>query len=96
MHGNTETSNSGYKTRRFDNIIKEVEEFFAVHHEIGTYPGGVHIEMTGQNVTECLGGIQEIDDQDLKSRYRTHCDPRLNGMQGLELAFLISSIEKSK
>lgn len=91
MHGNTETAASGYKTRRFDNIIKEVEEFFAVHHQIGSYPGGIHIEMTGQNVTECLGGIQEIDDKDLKDRYRTHCDPRLNGMQGLELAFLISS-----
>ncbi|MBT4921897.1 MAG: 3-deoxy-7-phosphoheptulonate synthase [Rickettsiales bacterium] len=91
MHGNTETSSSGYKTRRFDNIIKEVEQFFAIHHKLGTYPGGIHIEMTGQNVTECLGGMQGINDQDLKDRYHTHCDPRLNGWQGLELALLISS-----
>ncbi len=96
MHGNTETSSSGYKTRRFDNIIQEVEEFFAVHHAIGSYPGGIHIEMTGQNVTECLGGIQEIDDHDLKNCYKTHCDPRLNGMQGLELAFLISSKQSQR
>ncbi|MBT4989301.1 MAG: 3-deoxy-7-phosphoheptulonate synthase [Rickettsiales bacterium] len=91
MHGNTETAKSGYKTRQFDNIIKEVEQFFAIHNQIGTYPGGIHIEMTGQNVTECLGGMQAINDQDLKDRYHTHCDPRLNGWQGLELAFLISA-----
>lgn len=90
MHGNTITSSSGYKTRPFDNIMAEVREFFAVHRSEGTHPGGVHIEMTGQNVTECVGGAEEISDEDLSSRYHTHCDPRLNANQALEIAFLIS------
>lgn len=90
MHGNTITSPSGYKTRPFDNIMTEVREFFAVHRTEGTHPGGVHIEMTGQNVTECIGGAEAIDDGDLSSRYHTHCDPRLNANQALEMAFLIS------
>ena len=90
MHGNTIKSNSGFKTRPFERVLSEVESFFDIHHELGTYPGGVHLEMTGQNVTECIGGAQKISEKDLSSRYHTHCDPRLNGNQALELAFLIS------
>lgn len=90
MHGNTIKSSSGYKTRRFDHILAEVKGFFAVHAQEGTHPGGVHFEMTGQNVTECIGGAQEINDEDLSSRYHTHCDPRLNANQALELAFLLA------
>jgi 3-deoxy-7-phosphoheptulonate synthase len=90
MHGNTIKSASGYKTRPFDRILKEVRGFFAVHAAEGTYPGGVHFEMTGQNVTECTGGAQAITDEDLADRYHTHCDPRLNASQSLELAFLVA------
>lgn len=90
MHGNTIKSNSGYKTRPFDYIMSEVRGFFAVHKAEGTHPGGVHIEMTGQNVTECVGGAHAVADEDLSSRYHTHCDPRLNANQALEMAFLIS------
>ncbi len=90
MHGNTIKSNSGYKTRPFDHILAEVRGFFAVHRAEGTHPGGIHIEMTGQNVTECVGGAEAIGDEDLSNRYHTHCDPRLNANQALELAFLIS------
>ena len=90
MHGNTMKANSGYKTRPFERVIQEVESFFDIHHSLGTYPGGVHLEMTGQNVTECIGGAQAIKDEDLSARYHTHCDPRLNANQALELAFLIS------
>lgn len=90
MHGNTLTSSTGYKTRPFDHIMKEVRDFFAVHKTEGTHPGGIHIEMTGQNVTECIGGAEEIADEDLSSRYHTHCDPRLNANQALEMAFLIA------
>lgn len=90
MHGNTIKSSSGYKTRPFNNVLTEVKEFFAVHKTEGTHPGGIHIEMTGQDVTECVGGAQEIGDEDLSSRYHTHCDPRLNAKQALELAFLIA------
>ena len=71
-------------------IRDRVETFFDIHHQMGTYPGGVHLEMTGQNVTECIGGAQAIKDEDLSARYHTHCDPRLNANQALELAFLIS------
>lgn len=78
-HGNTETSSKGYKTRRFDNVLKEVKEFFAVHKQMGTYAGGVHLELTGQDVTECVGGMMDLTDDDLQHRYETHCDPRLNG-----------------
>lgn len=78
-HGNTETTAGGLKTRRFENIMKEVTEFFALHESIGTYPSGVHLELTGQNVTECVGGMMQLTDEDLKKRYETHCDPRLNG-----------------
>ncbi len=90
MHGNTLKSSTGYKTRRFDDILSEVRDFFAVHKELGTHPGGIHIEMTGQNVTECTGGISEVSDEDLSARYHTHCDPRLNASQALELAFLVA------
>jgi 3-deoxy-7-phosphoheptulonate synthase len=90
MHGNTIKSTSGYKTRPFNNIVKEVKNVFACHQSEGSYAGGLHIEMTGQNVTECTGGAQKISDQDLSHRYHTHCDPRLNANQALELAFLIS------
>lgn len=90
MHGNTEKSSTGYKTRKFENIAAEVKSFFRIHEEIGSYPGGIHIEMTGQDVTECLGGAQDIGEEDLQNRYHTHCDPRLNGKQSLELAFWIA------
>jgi 3-deoxy-7-phosphoheptulonate synthase len=90
MHGNTVKSASGYKTRPFDRILQEVRTFFAVHHAEGTHAGGVHFEMTGQNVTECIGGAQAITDEQLADRYHTHCDPRLNASQSLELAFLLA------
>lgn len=90
MHGNTIKASNGYKTRPVDLILSEVQQFMAVHKAEGTHAGGVHFEMTGQNVTECLGGAQAISEEDLSSRYHTHCDPRLNGSQALELAFLIS------
>jgi len=90
MHGNTIKSPNGYKTRPFNDILAEVRGFFAVHKKEGTYAGGVHFEMTGQDVTECTGGAQAISEVDLKNRYHTHCDPRLNASQSLELAFLIA------
>jgi 3-deoxy-7-phosphoheptulonate synthase len=90
MHGNTIKSSSGFKTRPFERILKEVKSFFEVHRAEGSYAGGVHFEMTGQDVTECIGGAQAISDEHLGDRYHTHCDPRLNASQALELAFLIS------
>ena len=90
MHGNTIKSASGIKTRPFERIIKELRTFFEVHRAEGTHAGGVHLEMTGQNVTECTGGAQEITDVDLRDRYETRCDPRLNASQALELAFLLA------
>jgi 3-deoxy-7-phosphoheptulonate synthase len=96
MHGNTHTSSSGYKTRSFDRIIKEVRGFFDVHEAEGTHAGGVHFEMTGQEVTECIGGAQAISDSSLGDRYHTHCDPRLNASQSLELAFLMAEELKSR
>ena len=90
MHGNTIKSSTGYKTRRFEHILAEVRGFFAAHKTEGTRPGGVHFEMTGQNVTECVGGAEKITDEDLSDRYHTHCDPRLNAKQALELAFLLA------
>ena len=90
MHGNTITSQTGFKTRPFERILKEVKTFFDVHRAEGTHAGGVHFELTGQNVTECLGGAQAISEEDLSSRYHTHCDPRLNANQALELAFLMA------
>ncbi|MBX6368852.1 MAG: 3-deoxy-7-phosphoheptulonate synthase class II [Rhodospirillales bacterium] len=96
MHGNTHTSSTGYKTRSFDKILAEVREFFAVHEAEGTYAGGVHFEMTGQDVTECIGGAQAITEEGLRDRYHTHCDPRLNASQSLELAFLLADALKRK
>ncbi len=90
MHGNTIKASNGYKTRPVDRILAEVQSFMEVHRAEGTHAGGIHFEMTGQNVTECLGGAQAISEEDLSSRYHTHCDPRLNGSQALELAFLIA------
>ncbi|MGI9017329.1 MAG: class II 3-deoxy-7-phosphoheptulonate synthase [Euzebya sp.] len=91
-HGNTFTSGSGYKTRRFDDVVTEISAFFAVHAELGTIPGGVHLEFTGEDVTECLGGGQSIEELDLARRYETACDPRLNNQQSLELAFQIAAM----
>ena len=90
MHGNTIKSATGYKTRPFNNVVKEVKNVFSVHQAEGSFAGGLHVEMTGQDVTECTGGAQKISEQDLSHRYHTHCDPRLNASQALELAFLIS------
>ena len=90
MHGNTVKASTGFKTRPFENVISETKSFFEVHQSEGTFAGGLHIEMTGQDVTECIGGAQNITDKDLSDRYHTHCDPRLNASQALELAFLIS------
>lgn len=89
MHGNTEEAPSGHKTRHFDRIMDEVEGFFEVHQRLGTHPGGIHVEHTGEEVTECLGGAQMISHGQLSSRYDTACDPRLNTQQALELAFLV-------
>ena len=90
MHGNTIKASNGYKTRPLDSILSEVKQFIDIHKAEGTYAGGVHFEMTGQNVTECLGGTQEILEEDLTDRYHTHCDPRLNANQALDLAFIKS------
>jgi 3-deoxy-7-phosphoheptulonate synthase len=90
MHGNTIKSTTGYKTRPFENVLREVQEFFAIHRAEGTIPGGVHFEMTGKDVTECTGGVRAVGDEDLSARYHTACDPRLNASQSLELAFLVA------
>ncbi len=90
MHGNTVKSTSGFKTRPFDHVLAEVQNSFTAHRSEGTYLGGVHFEMTGKDVTECTGGLQLIDDEDLSLRYHTACDPRLNASQSLELAFLVA------
>jgi 3-deoxy-7-phosphoheptulonate synthase len=90
MHGNTVKADSGYKTRPFDRILAEVRQVFSVHRAEGTHMGGIHVEMTGQNVTECTGGAVAVTDAGLADRYHTHCDPRLNASQALELAFLLS------
>src|SRR5437588_6774575 len=96
MHGNTITSTSGYKTRPFELILKEVRTFFQVHAAEGTYAGGVHLEMTGKNVTECTGGVRQITDEDLNDRYHTVCDPRLNAEQAIDLAFLLADLLKNE
>jgi len=97
MHGNTIKAATGYKTRPFDRILKEVESFFAVHRAEGSHPGGIHVEMTGKNVTECTGGARAISEDDLSDRYHTHCDPRLNADQALDLIFLIAeNLKKSR
>jgi 3-deoxy-7-phosphoheptulonate synthase len=92
MHGNTFTAPSGRKTRHFDAVLAEIAGFFAAHRAAGTWPGGVHIELTGENVTECLGGAEEILDADLDTRYETMCDPRLNARQSLDLAFRVAEL----
>jgi len=92
MHGNTRESANGYKTRLFDDVITEVEGYFAVHREAGTFPGGIHIELTGDDVTECVGGTAGVAEGDLSQRYETACDPRLNREQSLELAFLVADM----
>jgi 3-deoxy-7-phosphoheptulonate synthase len=94
MHGNTVKAASGYKTRPFDLIMTEVKNFFAVHQAEGTHAGGLHLEMTGKNVTECTGGARGMTDADLNDRYHTVCDPRLNAEQALELAFLVAELVK--
>ncbi|MEO1013719.1 MAG: 3-deoxy-7-phosphoheptulonate synthase class II [Pseudomonadota bacterium] len=96
MHGNTIKTGAGVKTRRVDSILKEVDAFFAVCRAEGAHPGGVHFEMTGQDVTECLGGSEEVTESDLNSRYHTHCDPRLNASQALELAFILADRLKAQ
>ena len=90
MHGNTIKSSTGYKTRPFESVLREVREFFGAHASEGTVPGGVHFEMTGQDVTECTGGVRAVSEEDLSDRYHTACDPRLNANQSLELAFLVA------
>jgi len=95
MHGNTVTSSNGFKTRDFERILQELRGFFAAHGQEGTYAGGLHFEMTGQDVTECRGGAQELTDEGLSARYRSACDPRLNGSQSLELAFQIAAVLKA-
>ena len=94
MHANTFKSSNGYKTRSFNRIVEEIEAFFIVHKKQGSYPGGIHLEITGLDVTECIGGSQKIKEEDLSSRYHTHCDPRLNASQGLDLAFKLSQFLK--
>src|ERR1700754_2205686 len=96
MHGNTIASNSGYKTRPFDRILSEVKSFFAIHAAEGTHAGGVHLEMTGQDVTECVGGARAITHEDLSDRYHTVCDPRLNAEQSIDMAFLIAELLKQE
>ena len=96
MHANTIKSQSGYKTRPFERVLTEVRRFFEVHEAEGTYAGGIHIEMTGQDVTECLGGAQAISDEALSERYHTHCDPRLNASQSLELSFMVADFLKNQ
>src|SRR4029077_8567322 len=96
MHGKTITSTTGYKTRPFDRVLSEVKTFFAVHTAEGSHAGGVHLEMTGQDVTESSGGARAISEEDLNDRYHTVCDPRLNAEQSLDLAFLLAALLKSE
>ncbi|MGL4496528.1 MAG: class II 3-deoxy-7-phosphoheptulonate synthase, partial [Beijerinckiaceae bacterium] len=96
MHGNTITSASGYKTRPYEQVVREIKNFFAIHQAEGTYAGGVHLEMTGKNVTECIGGARAISDGDLADRYHTFCDPRLNAEQSLEVAFMLAELIKAE
>ena len=96
MHGNTFEAPSGHKTRRFDDVLDEVQGFFEVHRSLGTHPGGIHIEFTGDNVTECVGGSHEIVADDLHQRYETACDPRLNRSQALDLAFMVAESYRTR
>ena len=92
MHGNTFSTENGHKTRDFDDILKEITGFFEAHKKVGTYPGGVHLELTGDDVTECLGGGAQLGAKDLSKRYDTLCDPRLNGSQSIDIAFRIAEL----
>jgi 3-deoxy-7-phosphoheptulonate synthase len=92
MHANLFKTVSGIKTRRFDDVMREIEGFFAAHREVGTWPGGVHLEFTGDDVTECLGGSEEVLEEQLDHRYETLCDPRLNARQSLDLAFRVAAL----
>lgn len=92
MHGNTFEASTGYKTRRFDDVLDEIQGFFDAHRKVGTWPGGMHVELTGDDVTECLGGGEELRDEDLATRYESLCDPRLNRVQSLEMAFLVAEM----
>jgi 3-deoxy-7-phosphoheptulonate synthase len=92
MHGNTITTGSGRKTRRFDDILTEIKGFFVAHQQEGTFPGGVHIELTHEDVTECLGGAEQVLDRHLEHRYQALCDPRLNARQSLDLAFELAEM----
>ncbi len=96
MHGNTFESKNGYKTRNFEDVLDEVRGFFEVHKKLGTHPGGIHIELTGDDVTECLGGGDKVSEKDLESRYETACDPRLNHSQSLELSFLVAEMLRDR
>jgi 3-deoxy-7-phosphoheptulonate synthase len=96
MHGNTFETSTGYKTRRFDDVIEEVRGFFEVHHGLGTWPGGLHVELTGGDVTECIGGGEALDEAGLQHRYESVCDPRLNRTQSLELAFLVAEMLRAR
>jgi len=96
MHGNTIKTSTGYKTRPTERIVSEIGSFFAVHRAEGTYAGGVHLEMTGKNVTECTGGARAISESDLHDRYHTYCDPRLNAEQAIEIAFLVAGLLKDE
>ena len=96
MHGNTFEASSGYKTREFDDVIDEVRGFFEVHRSLGTWPGGLHVELTGDDVTECVGGGARLSADDLSRRYETLCDPRLNREQSLELAFLVAEMLRDR
>jgi 3-deoxy-7-phosphoheptulonate synthase len=95
MHGNTFQHDSGYKTRHFDDVLREISEFFTACHRADVWPGGVHLELTGDNVTECLGGGDEVRGEDLDRRYESVCDPRLNARQSLELAFQVSELVRA-
>jgi 3-deoxy-7-phosphoheptulonate synthase len=96
MHGNTTETANGYKTRHFDDVLDEVRGFFEVHAEVGSWAGGVHVELSGDDVTECLGGAQQLTDADLAGRYETACDPRLNTSQALELSFLVAEMLQAR
>ena len=96
MHGNTIKTSTGYKTRPTERIASEIRSFFAVHRAEGTYAGGVHLEMTGKNVTECTGGARALQEADLRDRYHTYCDPRLNAEQAIEIAFLVAGLLKEE
>ena len=96
MHGNTVKSSVGLKTRAFDRMMQEVRQFFSIHRAEGTFAGGIHLELTGQNVTECTGGATAITEEALRSRYHTHCDPRLNADQSLEMAFQLAELLKDE